>query len=304
MNANIRNLDLTLLLTLDALYEERSVTRAANRLSLSQPAVSGILNRLRDLFGDELYLRTSHGVVPTPRAEAMAGQVKHLIRSAQTLFEEQEFDPATAEFKITICGTDYVNRALFGRLVARLRKAAPKAYISVSNPQSAIWGQKDILGEVDMLFAAHDPMSPDPDGTLLFEDRLVCVSSYQMHDHNQHVALGDLCALAHIIGQSAIRSAVSERLSSAFRERGLVRNILLDVPDFASVFRLMQNSELVAFLPAKLAASAEVDLKTLRVDLEIPAARVFARWHPRLDQDPRHTWLRNMVVDVASTLTA
>ena len=95
---------------------------------------------------------------------------------------------------------------------------------------------------------------------------------------------------------------MSEQLSSKLSEKGLVRNIALDVPDFASVFRFMRTAELVAFMPAKLVASAGFKLKTLRVDLEIPAARVFALWNARFDRDPRHLWLRGLVREAAHSL--
>lgn len=302
MIPNIRSLDLTLLLALDALYEERSVTRAADRLALSQPAVSGILSRLRIIFDDELYVRTSHGVVPTPRAEALASQVKHVISTTQALFDQDRFDPATAAFDVRLCGTDYINRVLFARLVQNIRRDAPKAIISITNPQNHDWGERDVLGDVDMHFASHDPLLPDPEGTLLIEEQLVCVSSFKAHDHNQYITLEVLCALPNIVGQRALRSTVSDRLTLALGDRGLTRNIVLDVPDFASVFRLMQVCELVAFLPGHLAAQHDHQLKRLRVDLDIPAARVFARWHRRFDNEPRHLWLRDMVQKTVSSL--
>ena len=302
MNANIRALDLNLLLAFDALYEERSVTRAADRLALSQPAVSGILNRLRNLFEDALFLRTSHGIVPTPRADALAGQIRHVIRSTQTLFEEEAFDPSTDSFEISLCGTDYVNRVLFSTLVPDILRTAPNAQISISHISSLERQEREILERADLMFFSYDPMLPEPEGQFLFGDEMVCVSSYRAHAEGEYVPLDALCALSHVLGQWTMRSSVSERLTNVLREQGLARNIVLRLPDFASVFRLMQTCELVAFLPAKLVAHSGGGLKRLRVDLDIPAAAVFARWHPRLEKEPRHVWLRQKVTETAKSL--
>ena len=103
---NIRSVDLNLLAVFDALFDERSVTRAAGRLALTQPPVSGMLARLRHDFGDELFVRTSHGVLPTPRAEELAVPIKALLVDARALFEPAEFDPARETFTVRICGSD------------------------------------------------------------------------------------------------------------------------------------------------------------------------------------------------------
>ena len=103
--------DLNLLVAFDALFDERSVTRAAERLAVTQPTVSGLLKRLRRTFSDQLFLRTSHGILPTPRAEALAGPVKNLLASAQSLVTPETFDPAVAETTTKICGSDYLQNA-------------------------------------------------------------------------------------------------------------------------------------------------------------------------------------------------
>src|SRR5262249_55998887 len=105
---NIRSVDLNLLVAFDALFDERSVTRAADRLAVTQPTVSGLLKRLRRTFSDQLFLRTSHGILPTPRAEALAGPVKDLLASAQTLVRPKSFDPATAQTTIKISRSHYL----------------------------------------------------------------------------------------------------------------------------------------------------------------------------------------------------
>jgi DNA-binding transcriptional LysR family regulator len=111
---NIRNIDMNLLVVFDTLFDERSATRAADRLALTLPAVSGMLKWLRHLFSDELFVRTSHGILPTPRAEALAVPIKDLLGTAPALITPKSFDPTTAETTLALCGNDYMQSAVIG----------------------------------------------------------------------------------------------------------------------------------------------------------------------------------------------
>lgn len=122
---SLRHLDLNLLKAFDVLMDERSVTRAADRLAVSQPAVSGMMNRLRENFNDPLFIRARRGIVPTPRAEALAGSVKRLLADAEAMLSPGEFDPATAEMILTVAGTDYSMRNILVPLLSVLRQEAP-----------------------------------------------------------------------------------------------------------------------------------------------------------------------------------
>ncbi|WP_370293821.1 LysR family transcriptional regulator [Thalassolituus sp.] len=123
--SSLRHLDLNLLKAFDVLMDERSVTRAADRLAVSQPAVSGMMNRLRENFNDPLFIRARRGIVPTPRAEALAGSVKRLLADAEAMLSPGEFDPATAEMILTVAGTDYSMRNILVPLLSVLRQEAP-----------------------------------------------------------------------------------------------------------------------------------------------------------------------------------
>ena len=123
--SSLRHLDLNLLKAFDVLMDERSVTHAADRLAVSQPAVSGMMNRLRENFNDPLFIRARRGIVPTPRAEALAGSVKRLLADAEAMLSPGEFDPATAEMILTVAGTDYSMRNILVPLLSVLRQEAP-----------------------------------------------------------------------------------------------------------------------------------------------------------------------------------
>ena len=147
---DIRGIDLNLLAVFDALFDARSVTRAASRLSLTQPTVSGMLQRLRHAFSDQLFVRTSHGVLPTPRAETLAGPIKDLLANARSLIVAETFDPRTAETTIRLCGSDYLQYAMIGPLIREIRRVAPRIKVLVV-PRPAT-GVAEMLarGEIDL----------------------------------------------------------------------------------------------------------------------------------------------------------
>ncbi|MEM9433929.1 MAG: LysR family transcriptional regulator [Pseudomonadota bacterium] len=301
MSANISSLDLNLLLALDALYEERSVTRAADRLALTQPTVSGMLKRLRILFDDELYIRTSHGVVPTPRAEALSGPVRELIESAHAMLRPQSFDPSVETFEVKFYGSDYIHSTLFGPLASDIMSKAPGARVLLALHPHDNLDQLLVQGEADILFSTHDPTTPKPDGLVLYQDELACVTSYRAHKHKQNIDLEELCGLSHIV-LAQFGSRVSQRIDTMLAERNLSRNIVVRVPNFSAVFQAMAHSELVAFMPGHMVRQYARDTKQLRTNLELPMTDVIARWHPRMEQDPRHRWLRERVRETARNM--
>src|ERR1700739_5157790 len=121
---DIRSLDLNLLRALDALLDERSVTKAADRLALTQPAVSGALARLREIFDDPVFVRTQRGIVPTPRAMQIVGPLKQILGEVKTLLQPSTFEPSTAAFTISVAATDYAFRAAVIPFLSNVRQGA------------------------------------------------------------------------------------------------------------------------------------------------------------------------------------
>jgi len=295
---DIRRLDLNLLVVLDALHKERSVTRAADRLSLTQPTVSGMLKRLREVFGDDLYVRTSHGVVPTPRAEALAPQVAEILEAAGALLAPPRFDPATSTFSLTLCGSDYLLQTILGALAGDIVASAPGASVSVVSRPTGLMpnriGEIETLlarGEIDLVISMGDAAFTELPSLTLYQEGLLCVSSYACHEDGQRIATARLCDLNHVILGSAetpVRRYIDDRLAA----QGLERNVVLRVPNFATLFQAMRHGEFVAFMPGKIAELHSGFLRFLRTELDLPQASVIANWHPGMDDDARHVWLR------------
>lgn len=303
MQTNIRNVDLNLLVALEALYEERNVSRAAKRLSLTQPTVSGMLKRLRGMFNDDLFVRTSHGIVPTPRAEAMIEPVKEIIATAQSLLVQNDFEPQTADFSVTLCGSEYTLNTLLCAFAGEISKLAPYAKISLLLRPPGNTEAMMARGEIDFLITVSDTAISGLPTKTLYCDQLVCISSYDAHVDGQRISLESLCEHRHII-LNPLGAPISKVIDKSINARGMTRHLVMDVPNFAAVFHAMRNAEMVAFVPEQMALMSQGPFKRLQTDLEPPEAKVIANWHPRLTNEARHIWLRSLLTTTVEKIMA
>lgn len=300
---NIRNIDLNLLVVFDALFDERSVTRAADRLALTQPTVSGMLKRLRYLFSDELFVRTSHGILPTPRAESLAGPIKDLLGSAEALVRPESFDPATSETTITLCGSDYTQYAVISPVIAELRRVAPKARVSVF-PRPAS-GLADLLarGEIDLFVAAREFAVPDLPSRPLYSDRYVCVARRDHPIRTKRISLQQLCAFDHLL-VAPTGGSFAGPVDSILDSLGFRRRVAAAVPTFSILFDVLGSDDFLTFVPEQLLRKRQPELRILETEFQTPSLEIVANWHRRHSGDPRHKWLRELMVKVAKETTA
>jgi DNA-binding transcriptional LysR family regulator len=296
---NIRTVDLNLLVVFDALFDERSVTRAADRLAVTQPTVSGLLKRLRRTFSDQLFLRTSHGILPTSRAEALAGPVKDLLASAQSLVTPEAFDPATAETTIKICGSDYLQHAVISPLIEAIRKVAPKIKVLVA-PRPAANTLADLFtrGEMDLCISAREVVLPDLTSRLLYRDRYICVARKKHPLKARRISVKQLCAFDHLL-VDPIGESFSGAVDTILSKLDYPRRVAMAVPTFHLLFDILGSDDFIAFVPEGLLRKRRSDLKVFEINLPLPAIEVLATWHPRLNEDAQHKWLRELLVKVA-----
>ena len=295
--SNIRNVDLNLLVAFDALFDEGSVTRAAARLARTQSAVSGMLAKLRRTFSDPLFVRTSHGILPTRRAEALAGPVKQLLASAQLLVAADEFDPATAEGVIRLCGSDYLQHAAMTPLIGEMRRRAPKMRLLIA-PRPAT-GVADLLarGEVDLCLSLRELAVPDLPARLLYKDRYICVARKRHPLSGPRITTRQLCSFDHLMVDPTGRSFVGP-VDGILAARGHQRRVVFAVPSFPVLLQVLQLGDFIAFVPERLLQVRRSDLKIFQTDLAIPPLEVIANWHPRATGDAQHKWLRDLLVEV------
>lgn len=295
--SELRQLDLNLLKALDALLDERNVTRAAARLGVTQPAMSAMLGRLRDTFGDPLFARTGRGIVPTARALDLATPLKQLLAGAAALLQPAVFDPATATTRITIAATDYALRAVAVPFITALKRHAPHIRVAlVPIEERLLQGQLE-RGEVDIALVTPDGLSPDLHARHLFDEHYVCVlrAGHPAIANKRRLSLKRFCEVDHALvsySGGGFRGVTDE----ALERMGLARNVTLSIKSFIVVPDILRATDMVAVLPSRLVGTGD-GLVVCPPPLEIPGFSKMAVWHERTHHDPAQRWLRNLLAE-------
>ncbi|MFO1047254.1 MAG: LysR family transcriptional regulator [Geminicoccaceae bacterium] len=302
-HANLARLDLNLLVALDALLTERSVTRAAARVGLGQSAMSHNLARLRTLFGDELLTRGADGMQPTPRAIALADPVRVALAQIQALVAREEaFDPRTAERQFRIGLPDSIEVLLGPTLLAQLCAEAPGVRVRLYST--------DRLRLLDELDEDHVELAVGigafPDGKahhkrrLLMTDPYLCMFDARRVGLEPPISLSDYVRLPHVL--TSLRQGERGVVDEALEKRGLSRAVVLTTPRFVVVPFLVAGAPVITTMHARLARlfAATLGLALSPPPIELPEIAVSLLWHASYDADPGHRWLRRTVVKIAA----
>ncbi len=296
MHSDIRKLDLNLLKALDALLDEGSVTGAARRLALTQPAVSGMLTRLRDHFDDPLFVRARHGMVPTLRARELAGPVKQILADIGGLLTPTRFDPQQARMTYTIAATDYALKAVIVPLMAALKQQAPGIRVAVIPVDSARLAVQFERGDIDLALVTPQTTPEGLHGRELYQEQYVCML------RNGHPALAEgelslarFCQLEHILvsGHGSFHGVTDDALAAIGRER----RVGMAVSSFLVVLEVLRTTDMIAMVPRRLAQQAE-DLTLLAPPLAVPGFIKSMAWHERNHRDPAQRWIRSLLVSL------
>ena len=296
---NIKKIDLNLLVVLDTLLDERNVTRAAARLGYTQPTISGMLARLRDLFGDPLFVRTQRGLLATPRAQALAVPLKQLVADSQHLVTPDAFDPASAKVTFTISSNDYLQHALLVPFVKVLRSEARQIRLAIAPP--IIDGLSDALarGEIDLAVTIPEFAMSDLPSRLLYRERYI-VAVRPRHPLAQRAAMTieRFCSYDHVV-VSPTGGSFEGPADQALARLKLQRKVRYSVPNFLLLPEILQTDDLVALVPSRLLRNNNRRLVLLKPPVDVPDFDVIAVWHQRVDRDIAHRWLRRRLVEIA-----
>jgi LysR family transcriptional regulator, nod-box dependent transcriptional activator len=302
---NLGGLDLNLLVALDALLGERSVTRAAQRVGLSQPGMSNALGRLRRLFDDPLLVRQGATLVPTARAEALIGPVHEaleLIRRA--LDVPAGFDPATDRRTFRLSCSDYSVLMLIGPLVRAVAADAPGVLVEVL-PRLADAGRALVNGDVDLVIEPPEIMGDaDLESLRLWDDRWACCVWEGNTRVGKRMTLERYTALGHLIYSMGGAGQPVALPDLHLGRLGVPRRIEVSVESFLLAPFLLQGTDLVTLIPKRAEAFLRRtgDIRVLESPIELPALVEMLWWHSRATADPAHTWLRGRIGEVAKAL--
>jgi len=299
-----RPMDLNLLLALDALLDEESVTAAADRLGLSAPAMSRTLTRIRTAFGDPILVRSGRTMVATPRAQAIHAEVKALLDRSRALFAEgRPVDEAQLYQVFTVLASDYFPVHLATRLLPRLQSYAPGVSVAFS-PEGQHLGQPLRDGTADLELGVISAPNPETRVEPLYTDHMLVVVRRGHPLTEAPLTPAALARALHIT--TSRRGRLTGPLDEALAARGLRRRVVAAMPTFTSTLLLVAASDLVALGPAQNCAdlAATLGLATLAVPVALPPVEISLGWHPRHDNDPAQQWFREQVRSVLTAQTA
>lgn len=297
--------DVKLLLCFDALMTERSVSRAARRLNLSQPAMSHALARLRRQFDDPLLLKGSGVMTPTTRALQLEAQVRDVLTALRRLAEPPAvFEPETARQRFTVMAPEYAEYLLAPPLAARLQQEAPGVSLDfrASDPDHAVdWLAS---GELDFRLGWWPEPPPALRYKLLFRDRLVCVVGRNHPRHRLGLRLEDYLDAEHARLQTPRTSVSTGAVDHAVAAHRRILDVTLRVQNLWVLAEVIAKSSLVATLPERLAATLQErhPLEVLPLPLTVPDVRMALYWHERTHKHAAHRWFRQVMTDVAKTV--
>ncbi|CAL9480609.1 Nodulation protein D 2 [Actinosynnema sp. ALI-1.44] len=288
--------DLNLLITLDVLLEEGSVTGAGRRLALSPSAMSRALARLRRATGDPLLVKAGRGLVPTPRALELRDRVRALVREAESVLSPaHRLDLATLSRTFTIRGSDGFVEAFGPRLVARVGAAAPGVRLRFL--RKAGKDPAPLRDSIDLDTAViEDPLPPDILDTPLFSDTFVGVVRPEHPLAGGPVTVERYARARHV--NVSRRGSTEGLVDEALHPTGHHRDVVTVVDGFGAALALARASDLVASVPSRHTAPLREHLHTFALPFPAPQVTVSLLWHTRLDADPAHHWLRTTVTEV------
>ncbi len=300
---NLTNIDLNLLVILDKIYSERSLTMAGKKLFMTQSAVSHALSKLRDHFQDRLFMRRGNSMEPTPLCITLHQNISPCIKSIlQSLDDRGEFTPSTSQRTFCLGLSDYLCKLLLPGILDRLAKEAPGISIRVVQTTYEQRAQMLLNGKLDIFLGCTRDYGSGVLQELLFEDREVCLV------RNEHPVKGEVMTEDEMADCDFAALSLSESglgfLEDFLYRKGVQRRIKIVVQQETVIPTLVENSDLVGSLAERLAKmhTQKGKLRIIKLPLSNTTFEVFQHWHSLTNDDPAHKWMRKIIKETADKL--
>lgn len=296
---DLSRIDLNLLITFEAVMKERSVTRAAAAVGLSQPAVSSALGRLRRIVGDPLLVRTSHGMLPTPRAERLMASVDEALRILRaSLQAPRPFDPAASRRTFRLLVSDIGEIVYLPRLVEHVRRLGLEIKIHVLPAEAAQNAEALKSGTADLALGLFLNLRRGFEQERLFTDSFVCMVRADHPTIGNTLNLSQFLAAEHVVVMSqGVSDGIVEQTLS---DMGHTRKVALRVPHFLAVPLIVARTNLLVTVPERL-GKIYADMRRtrlLRLPFVMPTIEIRLYWHRRFDNDAGNRWLRSAITEL------
>lgn len=295
----LKDIDLNLLVIFNQLLTERKVSKVAENLGLGQPAVSNALARLRKLFGDELFLRTSSGMQPTPFADQLAESIGYALGMIHgAVNARNSFDPASSKRSFSIGMTDIGEIYFLPLLMKRLQQVAPS--VSISTVRNTAINLKDAMeaGHIDLAIGLLPQLKAGFFQRRLFIQQYVCMFRKGHPLDKKKILQSEFFAADHvaIVSAGTGHGQVDEILDNSSPQR----RVKLKVPHFVAVGHILQSTDLVATVPERLAErmARPFNLTYVPHPVKLPQIAINLFWHAKYHKDPANQWLRGLIFDM------
>lgn len=295
----LHDIDLNLLVVFNQLLAERRVSRVAETLGISQPAVSNSLAKLRRLFGDELFLRTPRGMEPTPFADQLAESVSYALAMLHSGINlRASFEPATAERAFTIGMTDIGEIYFLPALIERLRREAPRVTLSTVRDSSINLRDELESGKVDLAVGLLPQLKAGFFQRRLFTQSYVCLMRRGHRLAKRRMSAAEFEGAEHLVVISA--GTGHGKVDELLKRSGIERSVRLTVPHYVSVGHILQGSDLVTTVPERLADRLLEPFGLVKVPhpARLPQVSINVFWHAKYHRAPANHWLRGLVFDL------
>lgn len=295
----LRAMDLNLLVVFNQMLIDRSVSAAADTLGLTQPAVSNALKRLRALLQDELFLRTSRGMEPTPYALHLAQPVAHALGTLHNALSTRDsFDPLTSQRAFHLAMTDIGDMYFMPTLMHALATRAPHIRLSTVRPHETDLRRAMEGGAIDVALGLFPDLKTGFFQRRLFSHRYVCLFRRDHPRARSPMTLAQFRSMEHV-GVTAANTGHSA-IDAVLQRAGVQRQRRLEVPHFIAVGHILQATDLVATVPERFAARCcePFGLATSPHPVKLPEIAINLFWHAKYNQDPASVWLRQLIVEL------
>jgi DNA-binding transcriptional LysR family regulator len=294
---HLSRIDLNLFVVFEAIYSEGSVTRASRKLSLTQPAISHALGRLRLLFNDPLFERQGHAMVSTPLARNLIEPVRRALRGFEvTLSGLEQFDPATSDKQFTLAVRDVLEATILPPLTARMRKDAPQVGLAAVKVERREIEGELAAGSLDVAIDVLLSLSNDIRHQQLLADKTVVVVRKDHPRIKSKLDLQAYLAEDHILASSRRHGPGLEDFELS--RLGLQRRVMLRCQHYYAACRVVSQTDLLLTMPERYARAANqhLDNRILPFPADMPPFDVYLYWHANVDGDPANRWLREQLI--------
>jgi DNA-binding transcriptional LysR family regulator len=298
----LANFDTGLLITLDALLKDQNVTHAAERLNITQSALSARLTRLRQLLNDPLFIpaASGRGMIPTPHATALQPELAKLLERLSDFFNAAHvFDPQNSNRVFRIAATDNPAAILAPDLIPMIKAQAPNVKIAFMLPDKARIATHLEQGDVDLFVGTAEDGSNELIATTLFEDEFVTAQRIGHPRGHQPLTLDEFCSLDHLL-ISTSGGQFQGMIDAALAVVGRERAVSVSIQSYALAPLVLSNSDCICTLPRRFLERFRTVLEIYATPLVLPPFQMILFWHPRMQTDPAHKWLRNQLTQATN----